>query len=233
MNTKKHLSRQIVKTEDGSHTLIIPELNEHYHSIHGAIQESMHVFIQAGFDQLSNASKLSILEIGFGTGLNALLTYIQSKVSGQLIEYCTIEKYPLVKEEFMQLNYASILNDYPSDLLYRLHNAPWEKPTALDSKFTLLKLHQDLLHLQTDKTFDLVYFDAFGPDKQPDLWTEAIFKTISGLMNPGAILTTYSAKGQVRRNMKNAGFSVERIEGPPGKREMLRAKKTAGLVQMD
>ncbi|PKP10880.1 MAG: SAM-dependent methyltransferase [Bacteroidetes bacterium HGW-Bacteroidetes-4] len=225
MITKKHLNRQIVKTDDGSHTLIIPELNEHYHSIHGAIQESMHVFIQAGFNQLANASKLSILEIGFGTGLNTLLTFIHSKMNQQFIEYCTIEKYPLVNEEFMQLNYASILNDYPNDLLYRMHNAPWKKPTAIDSEFTLLKLHQDLLHLQVDNTFDLVYFDAFGPDKQPDLWTEDVFKTIYGLMNRGAILTTYSAKGQVRRNMKNAGFKVERIAGPPGKREMLRAKK--------
>jgi tRNA U34 5-methylaminomethyl-2-thiouridine-forming methyltransferase MnmC len=225
MITKKHLSRQIVKTDDGSHTLIIPELNEHYHSTHGAIQESMHVFIQAGFNQLAFASKLSILEIGFGTGLNALLTFIQSKVSRQQIAYCTIEKYPLINEEFMQLNYASILNDYPNDLLFRMHNAPWEKSTAIDSAFTLLKLHHDLLHLQVDITFDLVYFDAFGPDKQPDLWTEDVFKTIYGLMNRGAILTTYSAKGQVRRNMKNAGFNVERIAGSPGKREMLRAKK--------
>ena len=225
MNPKTHLSRQIVKTEDGSHTLIIPELNEHYHSIHGAVQESMHVFIQAGFNQLAHASKLSILEIGFGTGLNALLTYIQSKNSKQLIDYYTIEKYPLIKEEFMQLNYASILNDYPSDLLYRLHDAPWEKPTTIDSKFTLVKLQQDLLHLHVDKPFDLVYFDAFGPDKQPDLWTEDVFKTIFERMNWGGIVTTYSAKGQVRRNMKNAGFKVERIAGPPGKREMLRATK--------
>ncbi len=225
MNTKKHLSRQIVKTDDGSHTLIIPELNEHYHSTHGAIQESMHVFIQAGFNPRANVPKLSILEVGFGTGLNALLTYIQSKISQQFIEYCTIEKYPLVNDEFMQLNYATILNDYPNDILYSLHNAPWEKPTAIDSKFTLLKLQQDLLHLHVDKTFDLVYFDAFGPDKQPELWTEEVFKTIYGLMNRGALLTTYSAKGQVRRNMKNVGFTVERIAGPPGKREMLRAKK--------
>lgn len=219
--SENHLKREIIATEDGSATLFIPELNEHYHSIHGARKESMHVYIESGLKQLLNSPgvkpvQIRILEMGFGTGLNALLTL--EATPDLLVSYTAIEKYPLSADETAALN-------YPEEAFPRMHKGPWEEFFPVTQKFRLKKLKLDLSDYETEERFNLMYFDAFAPDLQPDLWTAEIFSKLYTLMLPGGILTTYSAKGQVRRNMQAAGFAVERIPGPPGKREMLRARK--------
>jgi len=219
------LPRQIVITSDGSHTLYIPGLGEHYHSIHGAIQESEHVFIQTGLAQLNEKKTIRILEIGFGTGLNALLTLKQATKNSLSIEYTTIEKYPLQPHEYNLLNYGKELgNDWEKPFIALLES-PWELKNEITPHFKLNKRAVDLVAIDFEDCFDLIYFDAFGPEIQPDLWSESVFQTMYRALNIGGILVTYSAKGQVRRNLIVAGFTVERLAGPPGKREMLRATK--------
>jgi tRNA U34 5-methylaminomethyl-2-thiouridine-forming methyltransferase MnmC len=217
------LKREIVTSEDGSTTINIPELSEHYHSVHGAITESNHVFIQEALSK-SDKKKLTVFEVGFGTGLNALLTYLFSKRNKIETNYLTIEKYPLSIEEVSKLNYASELGIDSIDFL-KFHNSDWEKNIELSDYFSLQKFQADLKIFHIPDEIDVVYFDAFGPDVQPELWTEDIFKSIYSSMNINGIITTYSAKGSVRRAMQSVGFKVERIPGPPGKREMLRGIK--------
>jgi len=219
------LKRKIIITEDGSHTLHIPELNEHYHSIHGAIQESTHIFIKTGLHAFASSQNISILEVGFGTGLNALLTYKEAQTAGQKIQYTGIEKYPLLPNEFRHLNYATEISPNFIEIFKQIHEVPWASHQAISPNFLLQKIKADLLNFETKNHYDLIYFDAFGPDIQPKLWTEAIFNKMFSLLNSNGKLVTYSAKGQVRRNMLASGFKVERLPGPPGKREMLRAIK--------
>jgi tRNA U34 5-methylaminomethyl-2-thiouridine-forming methyltransferase MnmC len=210
-------------TEDGSSTLYRPDIEEHYHSIHGAIQESMHVFINAGLKH-HPAKHLNILEVGFGTGLNALLTLINIKDHN--IYYHAIEKYPLPDELVLKINHPEhIQNVNAKTYFYHLHKAPWNSIAEIIPEFSLYKEKTDLTSFQPNTKFDLVYFDAFAPDKQPELWEPEIFNTISASMNTEAILTTYSSKGSVKRAMQIAGLIIEKIPGPPGKREMLRAFK--------
>jgi tRNA U34 5-methylaminomethyl-2-thiouridine-forming methyltransferase MnmC len=210
---------QIIVCEDGSHTLYVPQLQEHYHSTHGAVNESMHVFIQMGLLQHSNAS-ISILEVGFGTGLNALLTLVSANEKS--IYYHAVEKYPLCLELVGQLNYGIHLPGC-SSLYHQLHQSLWGEDVKMTSSFTLHKTHADLRAVELVRKYDLVYFDAFAPSKQPDLWQIDVFANIFRQMNPKGILVTYCAKGSVRRMLKEVGFFVERLPGPPGKREMLRA----------
>ncbi|MDK2842656.1 MAG: hypothetical protein PWQ17_2162 [Anaerophaga sp.] len=214
----------ILKTsEDGSSTLYRPDIEEHYHSIHGAIQESMHVFINAGLMH-HPAKHLNILEVGFGTGLNALLTLINIK--DHKIYYHAVEKYPLPGELVSKINHPQhIQNVHAKTYFDQLHKAPWNSIVEITPEFSLYKEETDLTSFHPDTKFDLVYFDAFSPDKQPELWEPEIFNTISAGMNAGAILTTYSVKGSVKRAMQKAGLIIEKIPGPPGKREMLRAFK--------
>jgi tRNA U34 5-methylaminomethyl-2-thiouridine-forming methyltransferase MnmC len=219
------LQRQIVITGDGSHTLYIPDLGEHYHSIHGAIQESEHVFIQTGLALLKEKKTIRILEIGYGTGLNALLTLKYAAKNYLSIEYTTIEKYPLQPNEYNLLNYGRVLGNEWEKPFLTLHECPWELKNEITPHFKLTKLTVDLVSIDFEDCFDLIFFDAFGPDIQPDLWTEPVFQTMYQAINIGGILVTYSAKGQVRRNLIASGFYVERLAGPPGKREMLRATK--------
>ncbi|RCW32481.1 tRNA (5-methylaminomethyl-2-thiouridine)(34)-methyltransferase MnmD [Marinilabilia salmonicolor] len=210
-------------SEDGSSTLYRPDLDEHYHSIHGAIQESMHVFIRAGL--LSHqANALNILEVGFGTGLNALLTILHQ--GKKKVFYHTIERYPLEATIVQSINYPDIL-DVPTSTEYfkQLHEAPWNKDCEITPAFTIHKEASDLALFTPQKLYNLVYFDAFGPDKQPELWTPEIFKKISESMCEGGVLVTYSCKGTVKRALSAAGMKIEKIPGPPGKREMLRATK--------
>jgi tRNA U34 5-methylaminomethyl-2-thiouridine-forming methyltransferase MnmC len=209
-------------SEDGSHTLYVPELDEHYHSVFGARTESMHVFIKSGLDH-SDKQDIKILEIGFGTGLNALLTALNK--GRRKIEYHSIEKYPLNSETEDALTLSPQQTVEETSVFKAIHEAPWNELTEIIPDFKLLKFEDDLLTVNFNTKYDLVYFDAFGPDVQPELWTKDIFQKIFDTTNTNGILTTYSAKGAVRRAMQSAGFKVERLPGPPKKREMLRCTK--------
>lgn len=211
-------------THDGSETLYREDLNETYHSIHGAINESLHVFIKMGLHAVQNQT-INILELGFGTGLNAWLTFFE-KNKNQSITYIGLEAYPIKNEIWTKLNFSNQRKyDEGHQMFEHLHELRWEKEHEIGNNFTFQKIETTFETFQTDKKFDLVYFDAFAPNKQAELWEISIFQRMFELMNENGILVTYCAKGQVRRNMQAAGFLVERLPGPPGKREMLRATK--------
>ena len=224
-------------TEDGSHTLFSEMAGQTYHSSHGAIQESRHIFISQlsinnGRQSTVNSQRLSVLEIGFGTGLNALLTAEWACENGSKVEYTTIELYPLGKDVYSQLNYGSVLND--EALFIKLHEAEWDAGfVQIDENFSIRKCKSDIVDFLIlnsqfsilNSSFDVVYFDAFSPDAQPELWTEGVFRNVYALMKKGGVMTTYCAKGDVRRAMLAAGCRVEKLQGPPGKRHILRATK--------
>lgn len=223
---------EIVSTEDGSVTIYHAGVGEHYHSTHGAMQESRHIFMQSGLDYRiatlpeDRHSPLTIFEVGFGTGLNALLTIHESEIRHTSIRYYSIEKYPLLPDVYNRLSYE--VNGMPDadPLLNKLHVAEWDKDVALTANFTLHKLKGDLLDgLFLRDPIDLIYFDAFSPEAQPLLWEERVFRSLYDKCAEGAVLVTYCAKGEVRRRLGRAGFIVERLAGPPGKREILRAVK--------
>ena len=218
------MKREIQMTADGSHTLFVPEMDEHYHSVNGAIQESLHVFIEAGLRQ-QKKEKIRIFEVGFGTGLNAFLTLIECCRTGRKIEYCSIELYPLEEEIVKTLNYGKAISPEYTNLFYALHDAEWDTDVVVNENFVLHKIKGDSNTANIPSGIDVIYFDAFAPDKQPEMWSQDIFNKLYEKSETGGILTTYCAKGAVRRMMKEAGYSVERIPGPPGKREMLRARK--------
>ena len=212
-------------TSDGSSTIHLPDWNENYHSIHGAIQESKHVFIAKGFDQL-NESKISILEIGFGTGLNCFITFLKAIQSNKSINYVGVEAYPVTIDEVAKLNYVSELKaENQKEIFDKMHQYSWEEKHTILSDFSLTKRKQFFKDIDDVNQFNIIYFDAFGAEHQPELWTVAIFKKMYKALKVNGILVTYSAKGSVRRAMQEVGFSIERIDGPPGKREMLRATK--------
>lgn len=214
-------------TEDGSHTLFVPQLREHYHSTHGAIQESRHVYMNAGLRQCVK-NEMRVLEIGFGTGLNAFLTLLESEETGKKIHYTALELYPISLQDAQKLNYASQIQPEKEIAFRRLHQAAWDKEVEISPRFSLFKHFCDATEpsvFDSFSSFDVVYFDAFAPDKQPEMWSQSIFDAIFVRCNPGAVLTTYCAKGSVRRMLQNAGFVVERLSGPVGKREVLRGRK--------
>jgi tRNA U34 5-methylaminomethyl-2-thiouridine-forming methyltransferase MnmC len=219
-----HSGREVVikESNDGSSTLFVPELNEHYHSTHGAMQESMHVFIQHGLLHCQK-EHIHLLEIGFGTGLNAFLTLLHQ--GDKMLHYQAIEKYPLPAKIASDFHIQKDLPPQQVQLFESLHACPWEQTIELQPHFLLTKLNADLLAFIPASRYDLVYFDAFAPDVQPELWSDAVFNKLHSCMNSGGILTTYCAKGIVRRRLITTGFQVERLPGPPGKREMLRATK--------
>ena len=219
------MKREIITTSDGSTTIQIVDWNEQYHSIHGAIQEAYHVFIKSGLS-LFRDKKLSILEIGFGTGLNSLVTLLEAPKYNLEIQYRGVEAYPVAQEELKQLNYISELKaEAVSEQFHLMHVSPWEKEIEITPQFLLHKQQKDFAELNDSDSFHLIYFDAFGARVQPELWTEAIFSKMYAALKNDGILVTYAAKGSVRRAMQTVGFSVERLPGPPGKREMLRATK--------
>jgi tRNA U34 5-methylaminomethyl-2-thiouridine-forming methyltransferase MnmC len=219
------LKREIIKTLDGSTTIQLQEWNECYHSKHGAIQEAQHVFIMNGFS-LFEQKDISILEIGFGTGLNAFITFLEAKKNNKTIDYVGVEAYPISTEELHSMNYVSELNaDSESAIFDKMHATSWNKKNSLSSDFVLTKRKQFFEEIDDVEKFDLIYFDAFGYRVQPELWSTAIFdKMFKSLKNNG-ILVTYAARGVVKRSMIEVGFTVEKLAGPPGKREMFRARK--------
>ena len=223
------MKREIVKTADGSSTIFIPEWKEHYHSIHGSIQEAQHVFIKMGLSKLlerPNLHHISILEIGFGTGLNALVTWKATQENSILINYTGVEAYPVSSEEIQELNYAEELGGKSaSEIFEKMHRISWEEKAEITRNFSLTKQKKFFHDISDIEGYDLIYFDAFGARVQPDLWTEEIFNLMHKALKPGGILVTYAAKGSVRRAMQQVGLKVEKLPGPPGKREMLRAAK--------
>lgn len=219
------MKRELRQTADGSSTLFVQELQEHYHSINGAFQESRHIFIGYGLNSTEKA-QLRILEVGFGTGLNAWLTALAAKSSNKNVTYLALEKFPLTHEEIDLLNYPELADSsFSAELFQAIHDAEWEKEIALTPHFTLQKMENDALSFASSQTFDIIYFDAFAPAVQPELWTEEMFRKMHNALNPGGILVTYCAQGQVKRNMKSVGFRIERLPGPAGKREITRAVK--------
>ena len=219
------MERKIIITEDGSSTIHLPEWDEHYHSVHGAIQEAKHVFIKSGLSFFSDR-ELSILEIGFGTGLNCFITFLEAQELNLIVDYVGIEAYPVVSEEVEKLNYVSELGAIEfSEVFAEMHQQEWEVKNKISTSFSLTKRNQFFTEINDQNKFNLIYFDAFGAQVQPELWTEDIFKLMYSALKKDGVLVTYSAKGSVRRAMQAVGFTVERLQGPPGKREMLRAKK--------
>jgi tRNA U34 5-methylaminomethyl-2-thiouridine-forming methyltransferase MnmC len=214
----------IIKTQDGSHTIYVPELDEHYHSVHGAVQESTHIFINNGF-MACKADPLRILEVGFGTGLNALLTAIVSKSGNREVFYTSVEKYPLNDEMTGSLNHYEFAGENGKEIFRLIHSAPWNKSIKICRNFFLEKTEADFTNFALNGKFDLIYFDAFGPDKQPEMWTMEIFSKIALATCTNGVLVTYSAKGEVKRSLKSCGFEVTLLPGPPGKRQMIRAFK--------
>lgn len=219
------MKREIIKTSDGSTTIHIPEWNEQYHSIHGAIQEANHVYIQHGLNY-KTTNKIAVLEIGFGTGLNSFMTFLEAQEKKLFIEYVGVEAYPILQEELLKLNYVTELDATPFAKIFEsFHSCSWEEKHRITPKFSLLKRKQFFHEIDDENKFDVIYFDAFGARVQPELWTEIIFKKMFLALKLEGVLVTYAAKGSVRRAMQSVGFTVERLPGPPGKREMLRALK--------
>lgn len=222
------MKRTFITTGDGSVTIHLPDWDEQYHSKHGAIAEAKHVFIKTGLDYYlsnhPNTIPLQILEIGFGTGLNAYLTLLEAASQKKQIQYTGVEAYPISEEEIKAVNYAEILNTSQS-LFNELHKAPWEEEVLITAHFRVSKKKQFFKDIEDIDTFHLIYFDAFGARVQPQLWTEEIFAKMYTSLKVNGVLVTYAAKGSVRRAMQTVGFIVERLPGPPGKREMLRATK--------
>jgi tRNA U34 5-methylaminomethyl-2-thiouridine-forming methyltransferase MnmC len=211
-------TRELVQTEDGSFTFFIPEANETYHSIHGADQEASHVFIQYGLKACPNAN-VKILEVGMGTGLNVLLTFLQKD---QPVHYVSLEPFPIERDK-LDTWIASRVDDV--DLIRQIHDSPWGLDTELSKAFLFRKEQLGIMDFHSEEKFNVIYFDAFGPQVEPELWTLEVMQRCYELLEPGGIWVSYCAKGQVRRNLQEVGFKVERLPGPPGKREMLRAIK--------
>ena len=220
------MKKELKITADGSHTLFIANLGETYHSIHGAIQEAKHVFIQAGFKNISK-QKINCLEIGFGTGLNAFLTVLEAKEDKKVVNYTAIEAFPLELELIERLNYTTKLKlkEEEAELFDKLHQVEWEAMEEINNHFQLKKIEVAINDFDASEKFDVIYFDAFGPRVQAEMWTEEVFLKMSNCLNGGGVLATYCAKGSVKRTLKTIGFNVETLPGPPGKREMTLAHK--------
>lgn len=211
------------KTDDNSHTIYSEQFKEHYHSTHGAKSESLHIFINAGLQHLLLKS-INILEVGFGTGLNALLTFDEAEKSNLTINYTAIEKFPVAIDLIKELNYGNIIGNKYNEIFSQLHTCSWEKEIPIRSHFSITKKLIDLKNYSPPKNyFNLIYFDAFSPETQPELWSQGIFAKLFASLKTGGILTTYSSKGIVKNNLRNAGFTVKRLPGPKGKRHILRA----------
>ncbi len=218
------MKREIIQTNDGSTTIYLPEWNESYHSKHGAIQEAYHVFIKNGLS-LFGGESIAVMEIGFGTGLNCFITYLETKKTRQKIDYVGVEAYPVSSEEVIQMNYSKEIDDRESSVFKQMHNLEWEIKSTISDNFSLTKRNQFFQEIKDESSFDLIYFDAFGYRVQPELWSEEIFASMYRALKPNGILVTYACRTSIKNAMKAAGFLVEKLPGAPGKREMLRAVK--------
>ncbi|MBY0487946.1 MAG: tRNA (5-methylaminomethyl-2-thiouridine)(34)-methyltransferase MnmD [Flavobacteriaceae bacterium] len=228
------MKREILTTQDGSTTIHLPDWDESYHSKHGAIQEAYHVFIKSGFSlfaepdrkSLNEEKSISILEIGFGTGLNAFITYLEAQKNNQDINYVGVEAYPIAVDEALQMNYVSQLDATDESLIFnKMHETVWEEKQTLSSTFSLTKRKQFFQDIDDVNAFDLIYFDAFGFRVQPELWSLEVFQKMFQAMKSGGVLVTYACRSSIKKAMLESGFTVEKLPGAPGKREMLRAIK--------
>lgn len=216
------MSLKVIKTKDGSNSVFISELNETYHSTFGALQESIHVYIKNGFD-LFSLNSIGILEVGLGTGLNAALTWQKAESSSLVTNYISLEPFPLSLPIMKELSQS-----YDSDLaqkLLKIHEAPWNLPISFSPCFTMIKYMQSIQDFSTNKLFDLIYMDAFVPDKQPEMWTMEVISKLANFLHPNGAITTYCAKGELKRNLKTCGLFVNSLPGPIGKREIIVARK--------
>lgn len=218
--------RELRITGDGSHTFHIPEWNEQYHSKHGAIQEALHVYIKEGlhYKLQENPSAINLLEMGFGSGLNCLLSYLESETKKIKLHYTSVDAYPLLLEEVKLLNFHTELA-IPQNVFLQFHKTPWNKIVSFSDCFSLTKKQALFENVDFSDEFDLIYFDVFGIRVQPELWTVEIFKKMYEALKSGGALITYASNGQTRRNLQNVNFKVEKLKGPPGKKEMIRALK--------
>lgn len=221
------MKREIIITDDGSTTIRIPDWDENYHSTHGAIQEAKHVFIKNGLDIFKNQDSISILEIGFGTGLNAFITFLET-VNKEKVNYVGVEAYPISSEEIAQMNYVTELQATQYQVVFdKMHACDWESQQKITDNFTLTKRKQFFQDIADKEQYDLIYFDAFGFPLQPELWSEAIFKKMYDALLPKGTLVTYACRSSIKNAMLSVGFSIEKLPGAPGKREMLRATKNS------
>ncbi len=219
------MRKEIIQTKDGSNTLFVPELNETYHSTNGALQESLHVFIKEGL-LYRNLKNIKILEVGFGSGLNALTTFVSAADLGLRVNYTSLEAYPLEWDSVAKLNYTELEGMRKHhDVFRKMHSCSWGKKAPISVNFSLMKLNLKLQDIIFENAFDLIYFDAFAPQIQPELWTNEIFHLVYKSLRSKGVLVTYCAKGSVKRSLKAVGFELQSIPGPPGKREMSRAVK--------
>ena len=213
----------LILTKDGSHTIFSKEINENYHSKHGAISESLHVFIKNGLEKVEKKS-IELLEIGFGTGLNAFLSQNYVEVKKICCNYHSIEKFPINKEQFKNLNYPKTLGIDKKKFI-DLHDSNWNSLNKLSEYFNLMKIKKDILDYKTNLKFDIIFFDAFSPEKQAEMWSEEILKKMFSFLKKNGFLVTYCAKGIIKRKLKEVGFKVISLPGPIGKREMTMAMK--------
>jgi tRNA U34 5-methylaminomethyl-2-thiouridine-forming methyltransferase MnmC len=219
------LKREIIQTKDGSTSIHLIDWNETYHSKFGAIQEAYHVFIKSGLE-LFRDKNISILEIGFGTGLNAFITFLENSKTNQTIDYVGVEAFPVALDEALQMNYVSELNAQTYQSIYeQMHQSVWEQKNKLATTFSLTKREQFFQDIIDENQFDLIYFDAFGYRVQPELWSLEIFKKMYKALKINGVLVTYACRTSIKNDLKECGFEVEKLPGAPGKREMLRAKK--------
>lgn len=215
--------RELFETEDGSFTFRIPDWEEQYHSKHGALLEALHVFIKEGFLYCTaNRESVTLLEMGFGTGLNVSLTQLQAEKDKILVDFTTIDAYPIDPELIKKLNYPQQLN-IPDEVFLKLHTLSWNETHQVSEHFKLTKLQKFFNEVEANGHYDLIYYDAFGMRVQPELWTEEIFEKLFKALKPRGILVTYACNGPARRALQAVGFEVQKLQGPPGKKEMMRA----------
>jgi len=220
------MSRKVITTKDNSKTLLITSNDDTYHSIHGALTESNHVFINAGLKTIRPTSKVKIFEMGFGTGLNCILTLQHGTKHNLNIEYHSVEKFPITSDEIEALDYESLLKPELQPYFKIIHDINWGALEKINNQFSLCKINDDMMHSElNDNFFDLIYFDAFGPKSQPELWKPIILSKMYHGLKPGGLFITYCAQGQFKRDLKSVGFEVRNLPGPPGKREITQGIK--------